>query len=86
MFVVAVVPAIHSFSVFLLNFPSGKDVESRIKVAIKKSEQRNMEELPSEFDMTVFYALNIYPIRFKIRPNQGQKIERIKEDKDNFER
>ena len=66
--------------------PSGKDVESRIKVAIKKSEQRNMEELPGEFDMTVFYALNIYPIRFKIRPNQGQKIERIKEDEDNFER
>ena len=62
--------------------PSGKSVESRIKVAIKKSEQRNMEALPDEFEMTVFYALNIYPIRFKIRPNQGQKIERIKEDKD----
>ncbi len=62
--------------------PRGKDSESRIKLAIKKSEQRNMEELPSEFDMTVFYALNIYPIRFKIRPNAGQKIERIKEEKE----
>jgi DNA repair exonuclease SbcCD ATPase subunit len=58
--------------------PSGSDAESRIRVAIKKSEQRNMEELPGEFDMTVFYALNIYPIQFKIRPNEGQKIERIK--------
>ena len=58
--------------------PSGSDAESRIKVAIKKSEQRNMEELPGEFDMTVFYALNIYPIQFKIRPREGQKIERIK--------
>ncbi|MGK0464625.1 MAG: DNA repair exonuclease SbcCD ATPase subunit [Lentimonas sp.] len=56
----------------------GDDFESRIKVAIKKSEQRNMEELPGEFDMTVFYALNIYPIQFKIRPREGQKIERIK--------
>lgn len=60
--------------------PRGNDSESRIKLAIKKSEQRNMEELPDEFDMTVFYALNIYPIQFKIRPRAGQKIERIKEE------
>ena len=60
--------------------PRGKDFESRIKLAIKKSEQRNMEEIPSEFDMTVFYALNIYPIHFKIRPREGQKIERIKDE------
>lgn len=59
--------------------PRGKDFESRIKLAIKKSEQGNMKELPGEFDMTLFYALNIYPIRFKIRPNGSQKIERIKE-------
>ncbi len=58
----------------------GKDVESRLKVAIKKAEQNNMEELPGEFDMTVFYALNIYPIHFKIRPREGQKIERIKDE------
>ena len=62
--------------------PRGTDFESRIKVAIKKSEQRNMEELPGEFDMTVFYALNIYPIQFKIRPRSGQKIERIKDEED----
>lgn len=59
--------------------PRDDDFESRIKIAIKKSEQQNMEELPEEFDMTVFYALNIYPIQFKIRPREGQKIERIKE-------
>ena len=58
--------------------PRDDDFESRIKIAIKKSEQRNMEELPEEFDMTVFYALNIYPIQFKIHPKSGQKIERIK--------
>ena len=62
--------------------PSGKDFESRIKLAVKKSEQRNMEELPGEFDMTVFYALNVYPIQFKIRPHEGQKIERIKDEDD----
>ena len=58
--------------------PSGSDAESRIKLAIKKSEQATMKVLPDEFDMTVFYALNIYPIQFKIRPREGQKIERIK--------
>lgn len=58
--------------------PSGSGAESRIKVAIKKSEQLNMKELPDEFDMTVYYALNIHPIQFKIRPREGQKIERIK--------
>ena len=58
--------------------PRDESFESRFKVAIKKSEQRNMEEMPGEFDMTVFYALNIYPIKFKIRPREGQKIERIK--------
>lgn len=58
--------------------PGGSDAESRIRVAIKKSEQLNMKELPDEFDMTVYYALNIHPIQFKIRPREGQKIERIK--------
>ena len=57
--------------------PRGKDFESRVKVAIRKSEQQKMKELPAEFDMTVFYALNIYPIDFKIRPHKSQKIERI---------
>jgi len=55
----------------------GSDAEARIKLAIKKAEEKNMPQLPEEIDMTVFYALNIYPIQFKIRPNSGQKIERI---------
>ena len=58
--------------------PRDENFEARLKLAIKKSEQKNMEELPGEFDMTVFYALNIYPIQFKIRPREGQRIERIK--------
>ena len=56
----------------------GNESESRIKLAIKKSELKNMGSLPGEFDMTVFYALNIYPIQFKVRPEGGQRIERIK--------
>jgi len=58
----------------------GKDTESRIRVAIRKAAQKDMQEMPGEFDMTIFYALNIYPIKFKIRPRQGQKIERIHEE------
>jgi len=58
------------------DLPRG-DFEARIKLAIKKAEQKNMEQLPDEFDMTVFYALNVFPIHFKIRPRDGQRIERI---------
>ncbi len=53
------------------------DFEARIKLAIKKVEQKRMEQLPDEFDMTVLYALNVFPIHFKIRPREGQKIERV---------
>ncbi len=58
------------------DLPRG-DFEARIKLAIKKAEQKNMEQLPDEFDMTVLYALNVFPIHFKIRPREGQRIERI---------
>ena len=53
------------------------DFEARIKLAIKKAEQKRMEQLPDEFDMTVLYALHVFPINFKIRPREGQKIERV---------
>ena len=53
------------------------DFEARIKLAIKKVEQKKLEQLPDEFDMTVLYAMHVFPIRFKIRPREGQKIERV---------
>lgn len=69
---------------FRYEFETGRDLprgdfEARIKLAIKKAEQKNMEQLPDEFDMTVLYALNVFPIKFKIRPREGQRIERIQE-------
>ncbi|MGJ8640764.1 MAG: hypothetical protein ACSHYA_15350 [Opitutaceae bacterium] len=54
-----------------------RDFEARIKLAIRKAEEKNLGALPDEFDMTVLYALHVFPIRFKIRPRDGQKIERI---------
>jgi chromosome segregation ATPase len=58
------------------DLPRG-DFEARIKLAIKKAEQQRMGELPEEIDMTVLYALHVFPIQFKIRPRAGQKIERV---------
>lgn len=54
-----------------------RDKEARIKLAIRKAEQARMAELPEEIDLTVLYALHVFPIQFKIRPRAGQKIERI---------
>jgi len=54
-----------------------EDFEARIKLAIKKAEEKRLAQLPDEFEVTVLYALHVFPIRFKIRPREGQKIERI---------
>lgn len=54
-----------------------RDKEARIKLAIRKADQARMAELPDEIDLTVLYALHVLPIQFKIRPREGQKIERI---------
>lgn len=54
-----------------------EDFEARIKLAIKKIDEKRLAQLPDEFEMTVLYALHVFPIRFKIRPREGQKIERI---------
>jgi chromosome segregation ATPase len=54
-----------------------RETEARIKVLIKKDARNRLAKMPEEFEMTVLYALHVLPIRFKIRPREGQRIERI---------
>lgn len=54
-----------------------REKEARIKLAIAKNAGERLKEMPDEFEMKVLYALHVFPIRFKIRPRQGQRIERI---------
>lgn len=55
-----------------------REMEARIKVLIKKDARNRLAKMPEEFEMTVLYALHVLPIRFKIRPREGQRIERIR--------
>ncbi|MCD8482276.1 MAG: hypothetical protein LR015_06160 [Verrucomicrobia bacterium] len=54
-----------------------RDFEARVRLKFRKGTPANQAKFPESFDLTVLYALHVFPIKFRIHPQAGQKIERI---------